>query len=655
MRSDILTAIGKELEQSSGAIPLRITRQQRLVDIWTVFVDTESTHGLDETMEDSVAWWPGSPKGAADVLSVLPEEQQINLRFATAAPPGPGNTIFLHPPRYLEALRSVWSDQAWADRCLAWLDGILASNDYTRSNVPPTGIFSPTLRVKQAQAFDLLGFKAGFLWGPPGTGKTYTLGAMLAQYLSHFATSRVLLLSTTNSATDQALVSVDKALEKLEKHAPSAKAIRRSCIRVGTHFVASNYTGREHLLPRVDESQIQQLVALEAQRPEKANVQVYARWVQQQELLRKAIRQQSSELLAKARLAAMTTTRAAFTFEEVYKRFPYDLVVCDEASQIGLAHALALAPLGQRALFAGDPEQLAPIVQSDHALAQRWLGKSMFSQVNNSAESTCFLNEQSRMAERICKVVSNVFYGGKLVVADGCRDDPTWTRERTLASLPRLGADSVFLDTVEAEGTWSQKYHGPIRYQTAERICDLVDSLLNSISEQDIIVLTPFRAQRTLARSFLERAGHRRVSVSTVHRAQGREQHTVIFDPVDGNSKFLLNAEARRLFNVAISRAKARLIVLVSPGDRLNPLIERICTVMEKGHKTVSSRSILEFASRPEFPKNALGLTVMLNGLVGEVVDVLACGEKFKFRVYATGELKTFVTSFIVRKAKQPS
>ena len=85
MRSDILTAIGKELEQSSGAIPLRITRQQRLVDIWTVFVDTESTHGLDETMEDSVAWWPGSPKGAADVLSVLPEEQQINLRFATAS------------------------------------------------------------------------------------------------------------------------------------------------------------------------------------------------------------------------------------------------------------------------------------------------------------------------------------------------------------------------------------------------------------------------------------------------------------------------------------------------------------------------------------------------------------------------------------------
>lgn len=106
---------------------------------------------------------------------------------------------------------------------------------------------------------------------------------------------------------------------------------------------------------------------------------------------------------------------------------------------------------------------------------------------------------------------------------------------------------------------------------------------------------------------------------------------------------------------MAISRAKARLIVLVSPGDRLNPLIERICTVMEKGHKTVGSRSILELASSLDFPANALGLTVVLNGLVGEVVDVLEGGRKFKFRVYATGELKTFVTSFIVRNAQQPS
>lgn len=298
MQSEILTAIGLELDKSSRTIPLHITRQQREGDIWKVFVDTEnSMHGLDETMEDSVAWWPGPPKGAADVLSVLPEEQQINLRFATTAPPGAGNTLFLYPPRYLEALQAVWSDQTWTNQCLAWLDSIHSANDYERSNVPHTGIFSPTLRAKQAQAFELLGFKVAFLWGPPGTGKTYTLGAILAQYLVQFPTTRILLLSTTNSATDQALVSVDKALERLENQTSSAKAVRRSCIRVGTHFVASNYTGREHLLPRVDESLIRQLVALEAQRPDKSDVQAYARWVQQQELLRKAIRQQSSELL----------------------------------------------------------------------------------------------------------------------------------------------------------------------------------------------------------------------------------------------------------------------------------------------------------------------------------------------------------------------
>lgn len=658
MRSDILTAIDKELEQSSDAICLKVKGQQCLNDIWTVFVDTEkSKRGLDEIMEDYVAWWSGPPKGAAQVLSVIPDKQQINLRFATVPPPGRDNDILLYPPRYLEALRSVWSDQGWADMCLAWLHGIRETNDYTQSSVPPTGIFSPNLRLKQAKAFELLGFKAGFLWGPPGTGKTYTLGAMLAQYLCHFPMKRVLLLSTTNSATDQALVSVDKALEEIGQHASPIEAIRRSCIRVGTHFVVNNYAERTHLLPQVDESLIRQLVALENQRPNKTDVQMYAQWIDQQDLLRKEIRQQSSDLLAKVRLAAMTTTHAAFTFENTDRRSKYDLIVFDEASQIGLAYALALAPLGQRAVFAGDPEQLAPIVQSTNHLAQQWLGKSMFHEKNNLAKSTCILNEQSRMTTQICKVVSNVFYDGKLVVADSCKDDPTWLKERALASLPSLGlgADSVILDTVKAEGKWSKKYHGPIRYPSAERIRDLVHNLRDSISEEEIIVLTPFRSQRTLIRSMLEQAGHRRVLVSTVHRVQGREQHTVIFDPVAGNSKFLLDlTTARSVFNVAISRAKARLILVVSPGDRQNPLIERICTVMENGNLNVSSTSILEYASRQDFPMNVLKKQVTLDKYVGEVIEVLENGKKFKVRVFDTGELKTFNTSFFVCKAKKP-
>jgi len=105
----------------------------------------------------------------------------------------------------------------------------------------------------------LLDREFGFLWGPPGTGKTYTLGAMLAHYLLPYSTGRILLLSTTNSAVDLALISVDKHLEKVAKADRSAALLRNRIKRIGYHFIASNYTGREHLLPAIDPELIKQI------------------------------------------------------------------------------------------------------------------------------------------------------------------------------------------------------------------------------------------------------------------------------------------------------------------------------------------------------------------------------------------------------------
>src|SRR4029077_2422205 len=92
-----------------------------------------------------------------------------------------------------------------------------------------------------------------------------------------------------------------------------------------------------------------------------------------------------------SRLAAMTPTRAVFTYDELATLGPYDLVVFDEASQVGLAHCLALAPLGSAAIFAGDPCQLAPIVTSSSADAREWLGRSAFYAMREKDPYTCLL------------------------------------------------------------------------------------------------------------------------------------------------------------------------------------------------------------------------------------------------------------------------
>lgn len=66
--------------------------------------------------------------------------------------------------------------------------------------------------------------------------------------------------------------------------------------------------------------------------------------------------------------------------------------------------------------------------------------------------------------------------------------------------------------------------------------------------------------------------------VSTVHRAQGSECHTVIFDPVIATGDRLLGhpEEGARLINVALSRAMARLVVIMSAGDGANEYLRRV-------------------------------------------------------------------------------
>ncbi len=56
-----------------------------------------------------------------------------------------------------------------------------------------------------------LGSDVTFVWGPPGTGKTETIGLIAAALLSHDC--RVLVVSHTNIATDNAMHSVAKLLE----------------------------------------------------------------------------------------------------------------------------------------------------------------------------------------------------------------------------------------------------------------------------------------------------------------------------------------------------------------------------------------------------------------------------------------------------------
>ncbi len=641
---NVRDGISAELEASSEYEEFVVRNVEQEGTIYKVFLNLEEGDGrLDESLEGAGAWWPGPPKGAADVLSVIPEEEQINLRFATTAPPRPGEKLRVYPPLYLAKLLALWERPGYGERCLGWWDTHRSSNARDQQLKISAQLF-PWLRPGQRKAFDLLAWKSSYLWGPPGTGKTTTLGAMLAALMVQYPDKRVLLLSTTNTAVDQALIAVDNHLAELTKGQPQPAPIRKDCARIGNHFQAARYKGREHLIPVKDQDLIRQLAQLEAQVPDKADVGAYQKWKGQVETVRSKIRAQALDALKKARVAAMTTTRAVFTYDEIEMIGTFDLIVFDEASQVGLAHALALVPLGRRVLFAGDPKQLAPIVKSSDGDAKDWLGRSAFFHMENAALYTCLLNEQSRMAEQICKVVSKAFYDDQLKIASTCMLDFKWKKERKPFPVLELGSRNAYLVPTTFESKYSPKYGGHIRFETAELIVKLVDDLVLAVDQSQILILTPYRAQRTLLRVFMKNAGYKQVLVSTVHRAQGSERNTVIFDPVLASNSFLNNQDlGPRLMNVAISRAQARLILIASPENLLNPVLDHIASILTAGADVAiaGSVSLLDLAQQPTFPACALGKAVYIkkgNGCVTKGTVVAAQDAHLLLLDSATGK-----------------
>jgi hypothetical protein len=190
--SDIRSCIEAELNACSQPLAFVVESCTRLEDVWQITIKEGDTSksGLDEALEGNRAWWIHPARGAADVLSVAPEQLQINLRFATTTPPGEGQTLFVYPPQYLEALKRAWDDHMWAHECLARMNHAVNANEFHSAQASDPRLF-PSLRQRQREAFALTGWRCGFLWGPPGTGKTYTLGALLATFLLDRSSARI--------------------------------------------------------------------------------------------------------------------------------------------------------------------------------------------------------------------------------------------------------------------------------------------------------------------------------------------------------------------------------------------------------------------------------------------------------------------------------
>jgi DNA replication ATP-dependent helicase Dna2 len=566
-QEEIVTAIEAEIEKSSKKRRFRVVSASMQPKTIKIVVHSQPDGGtLDHSLEGGVAAWG---KSVSPVVAVSIDESALYLHRFDQLAPLIGEEIAVQPPRFLESLLRCWRDDELGSECFAWAAHALVGRSQCPLILSPS---FPELRARQKSAYSLLSYQAGFLWGPPGTGKTRTAASIVADSIVSNADLRILLLAPINSAVDQLLINVDDRLAA----SIAGQQLRSQCARIGNNFIAGHYKNRHHLLPQGKDELILEKARLEFNRPMGDDIDARAQWQREMDRVTTALRSEVELVLREKRVVAMTTVLATMHYKVLREQGPFDLVVFDEASQTGRAICLMLALLGRRALVAGDPRQLAPIFSSTHLLARKWFGRTLFDEyMHPNHPSTCFLNEQSRMALPICDLVSKVFYDGELHVSDDCLRDKEWQAARAPLSVCSGPLRHIHLVEVDAESAAHGGSHH--RLESGQVIAMIAQQLIAHVNPAQILVLTPFVGQRKLIRKTLDARGLNKVRVSTVHAAQGAERLVVIFDPVKGNSSFLNKPENRaRLLNVAISRAQACFVLIASVSDLQHPLLSQI-------------------------------------------------------------------------------
>lgn len=413
------------------------------------------------------------------------------------------------------------------------------------------------------------------LWGPPGTGKTTTVGAAVVAWMREGKS--VLVVSTSNAAVDVAVKSILKRIEPNE---------RKLVVRVGTS--TDPEVSRLTLGSKFGEKNAGAAFAVSAAQAELRNIAdtIAARTsntVELQKLFEKRkpleatiakfnerVEESSEGIFAQTRVYAATL--AKMTLDKNLKNRQFDVVVVDEASMVSFLNAVAATLLAKEwAVFAGDPKQLPPIVQSERDEAIRWFGTNVFKWIGLSSARNVdhlpasLLKTQYRMTHEIGGFVSRLSYDGQLVHG---RDK-----------------NGLKVTLIEVPFEWQTKLWSARErsyYQPASAL--ILHALFECLGgeKKDMLLLSPYRSQQSLlaalAFDLKTRFPAWSISASTIHRSQGSERYSVIVDltthDAESPANFFDDEVGEFLFNVAISRASDQLYVIAAP-EMLAKLVSR--------------------------------------------------------------------------------
>lgn len=404
-----------------------------------------------------------------------------------------------------------------------------------------------------------------FVHGPPGTGKTTTLVQVIKQTIKE--EKQVLVSAPSNAAID---LLVDKLSEQ-----------GLNVLRIGHPARVTEQSLSKTLDARIaSHPNYQELRALRKKMEQvRSSAMKYKRnfgWQEKEQrrlLLQEAKALKSdadtlefyivNDLLQNAQAICCTLVGSS---HPVLRGRKFKTVFIDEAAQ-ALEPACWIPLLrAERAVFAGDHQQLPPTIKSVEA-SREGLARTLFEKgIEKQPHCVSMLEVQYRMHERIMRFSSDYFYNGRLIAHESVR-----------TALLRPGQAPVeFIDTAGCgyNETQDPETLSRLNEEEARLLIHLVEMLVEEIGASAWVdeqltmgIITPYRAQVDHLQKLAEASPvleplQALITINTVDAFQGQERDVIAISFVRSNDKgevgFL--GDIRRT-NVAMTRARKKLIM----------------------------------------------------------------------------------------------
>ena len=235
--------------------------------------------------------------------------------------------------------------------------------------------------------------------------------------------------------------------------------------------------------------------------------------------------------------------------------FLFDYVIMDEASQVDVVTGALALSCARNAVIVGDKMQLPNVIEeSKKKLVQDLFSKTGLPEGYNFVHSflsslelvlpdtpQTLLREHYRCHPKIINFCNQQFYGGKLLVM---------TEDK--------GEQNVLEAVKTVPGNFCKDHYN-------QRQIDVIkNEILSKYTEEEksnLGIIAPYNNQVDELKRQLPG-----LDAATVHKYQGREKNNIIISTVD--NEITSFADDANMLNVAISRAKKKLAVVISGNEQ---------------------------------------------------------------------------------------